>query len=133
MPAQLHQPQQLDHLQHLGDAADPRVTQEVRGVSSAKDEVEGDDGDQVDQKPTPQVVLHYETPVVDDLEVFVVHGRVEDDNDVDQEEPIDRIINGRPRDAEVVAQSDLNWRDDAREEKGYRDEHVPVQLDVVRR
>ena len=129
---QAHKTHQLHQLKQFGDAPDTDEANKVGGLTIlADDELKREDRNRIDGEPALEILLNDLGAIVDNLKVVVVHGRVENDEDVDEEAAIDDVVEDQDAAVELVVQRDLGRRCNARVQEEHIDQHVPVQLPRV--
>ena len=94
--------------------------------------LERNNGNEVDKEPTGQIVPDNDLAINFDRPVVIVEAGVEYEDDVNQEEHVDRVVDHLPRLVHVFKQCELNRRDDARVDQNERNEKVPIQLELIR-
>ena len=83
------QTSQFDELVHPADPRNPHHVIHISRLGARNNDVERNDGQKIYREPGVQVIFRYLAPIVDQLEVVVVEGRVENEDDVHQEHDVD--------------------------------------------
>lgn len=94
-------------------------------------DVEGEYGGEVDGEPALQVVLRDQLPIVDLLVVIIAVRGKEAQDQINQEEPVDRPQNELPVLCVLLDEGNPVWHQHAGVEEYDRDEYVPVLFDGV--
>ena len=89
----LHQSQEFQQLHDFSDAADPGISCEVSHLAFRKDQVKWNDGDQVNEEPTFQVISCDFAPIFNVFVIIVVVSRIENDDNIDKEQRVDDPVN----------------------------------------
>ena len=107
----------------------------MRVASRLQKQLEGNDREDVYPEPARQVALGDLVTIGNDVVVVIDNGRVEDQDDVDEEEAVDGVVDDVPLTTQliVIIQSYLRRCDDARENQQHCDEHVPVEFEGIAR
>ena len=129
--AELHETDQLHQFEDLVDTADARQPNQIGRVAAAEHQFERQNGDQVEEEPTLDVVYCNFAPLLNDLKVIVVDGCIENDHYVQQEHTVHNVVDDGPSAFHLLVEGKLNWRDDARIYQYACDDDVPVCLVFV--
>ena len=123
----LENPYQLDQFEHPGNTAYPNDSNQVADLASRIEHpFKWENCNQVNRKPRGKILVKDGGAIFNDFEVIVVDGRIEDDEDVDQEKAIYNTIDRQGCTLKSRIQGNLHGRRKAGVQQHYGHEEIPI-------
>ncbi len=99
----------LHSFEYFVDARDSSELTQGRELSSLSDQIEWNDGDEVDEEPASQVGASNEARVVDQFLARIIKGGLEGEDDIEEEDQVSHILDDLPLQLVILHECNTHW------------------------